>query len=233
MHHSCVVISITNGSETLTFWHCFEDTSRVLLRFKLTPKHYHPNFLRNKKTKHIKQAENKENTFKKAITCEISWVITLTKEYLFLRILSILQVTLNIMLAPANLTSREISSPIFYWLLAASLVCESESYFQRHPPSISVGAKGWGKYKLPASFSNYTHPSKVCWGRGSHSWVKGQINFLGSICNHDKTLAKFLELEANSANKAMYIWKPISSKALPCGLMQVETYCWPWYFLWW
>lgn len=232
MHHSCVVISITNGSETLTFWHCFEDTSRVLLRFKLTPKLYHPNFLRNKKTKHIKQAENKENTFKKAITCEISWVITLTKEYLFLRILSILQVTLNIMLAPANLTSREISS-IFYWLLAASLVCESESYFQRHPPSISVGAKGWGKYKLPASFSNYAHPSKVCWGRGSHSWVKGQINFLGSICNHDKTLAKFLELEANSANKAMYIWKPISSTALPCGLMQVETYCWPWYFLWW
>lgn len=78
--------SITNGSETLTFWHCFEDTSRVLLHFKLTPKLYHPNFLRNKKTKHIKQAENKENTFKKAITCEISWVITLTKEYLFLRI---------------------------------------------------------------------------------------------------------------------------------------------------
>lgn len=86
MHHSYVVISITNGSETLTFQHCFEDTSRVLLRFKLTPKLYHLNFLRNKKTKHIKQAENKENTFKKAITCEISWVITLTKEYLFLRI---------------------------------------------------------------------------------------------------------------------------------------------------
>ena len=82
MHHSCVVISSTNGSETLTSWHCFEDTSRVFLRFKLTAKLYHPNFLRKKKTKHIKQAENKEN--KKVITCEISWVITLTKEYLFL-----------------------------------------------------------------------------------------------------------------------------------------------------
>lgn len=232
MHHSCVVISITNGSETLTFWHCFEDTSRVLLRFKLTPKLYHPNFLRNKKQNTSSMQKTRKTHSKKLLPVKSVGLSPWQKNTYFLeyyqscRLLWILCLLQPIWLPEKFLLLFSIG----YLLLPLSV---NQSYFQRHPPSISVGAKGWGKYKLPASFSNYAHPSKVCWGRGSHSWVKGQINFLGSICNHDKTLAKFLELEANSAHKAMYIWKPISSKALPCGLMQVETYCWPWYFLWW